>query len=252
VSGDAVFMLQGVGVRFGVRPALSSVDLRIDGGERVAVIGPSGAGKSTLLNVLNGMVVPTDGRVCVLGKDPAILHERELRRLRSQIGTVHQRLNLVGPLRAVHNAAAGRLGRTSTARALASLVTGRGLDDAINALVRVGLGDRRDERTDRLSGGEQQRVAIARLLVQRPVATLADEPVSSLDPARARMVMDLLMGVTAEIDTTLVVSLHDVDLALERFDRVVAVRDGTIAFDVPPDRVRPEMIGALYAQGEAS
>lgn len=252
MSDDAVsrvptFELVGAGVRFGPTRALSGLDLAVGPGERVAVIGPSGAGKSSLIGLLNGTLAPTEGRVRVLGRDLAGVSPRELRRVQRQLGTIHQQFDLVEQLRAVHNVNAGRLGSWSLARAVVSLLVPRDVDRARRALERVGIGDKLYERTGNLSGGEQQRVAIARVLVQRPAAVLADEPLASLDPARGREIMDLLHDISREMGTTLLASLHDVDIALERFERVVGLREGRVAFDAPPAQVPPAAIDALYA-----
>jgi phosphonate transport system ATP-binding protein len=209
------------------------VDLEVGSGERVAVVGASGAGKSTLLGVLNGSVAPTAGTVRVLGADPGALRGRELRRLRARTGTVHQHLELVGPLRVVHNVNAGRLGTWSAARALRSLVQPQGLDDVRTALERVGLTERMFERTDRLSGGQRQRVALARLLVQRPELVLADEPASALDPALADQALELLAGLAADRGGALIACLHDPALALRHCDRVVGLAGGRVTLDAP-------------------
>lgn len=202
-------------------------------GERVAVVGASGAGKSTLLGVLNGAVVPTAGAVRVLGRDPATLRGRELRRLRARTGSVHQQLELAGALRVVHNVNAGRLGSWPAARAAWSLVRPQGVDEVRAALERVGLAGRVFERTDRLSGGERQRVALARLLVQRPELVLADEPASALDPALADLALGLLGELASVRGGALLACLHDPALALRHCDRVVGLADGRIVLDAP-------------------
>ncbi len=225
--------LTGVEVRFGGTTALAGVDLTVAAGERVAVVGASGAGKSTLLNVLNGAVLPTAGEVRVLGSDPAALGRRALRRLRARTGTVHQHLELVGPLRVVHNVNAGRLAHWSAARAAWSLVQPWGVDEVRWALDQVGLADRLYERTDRLSGGQRQRVALARLMVQEPELVLADEPASALDPVLADLALELLGGLAVRRGGALLASLHDPALALRHCDRVVGLVDGRITLDAP-------------------
>jgi phosphonate transport system ATP-binding protein len=209
------------------------VDLTVTAGERVAVVGASGAGKSTLLGVLNGSVPPTAGAVRVLGDDPTALRGRALRQLRARTGTVHQHLELVGPLRVVHNVNAGRLAGWSPGRAFWSLVRPQGVEEVRTALERVGLGDRLYERTDRLSGGQRQRVALARLLVQRPELVLADEPASALDPALADQALELLGELAVERSGALLACLHDPALALRHCDRVVGLVDGRVALDAP-------------------
>jgi phosphonate transport system ATP-binding protein len=205
----------------------------VHAGERIAVVGPSGAGKSTLLGVLNGSVAPTAGSVRVLGLDPAGLRGRALRELRARTGTMHQHLELVGPLRVVHNVNAGRLASWSPARAAWSLLQPQGAPEVRAALQRVGLADRIFERTDRLSGGQRQRVALARLLVQRPELVLADEPASALDPALAESALALLAELALTHDGALLACLHDPALALRHCDRVVGLADGQITLDTP-------------------
>ena len=237
-------MLDRVTVVRSGTPALREVSLRVRSGERVALLGPSGAGKSTLLGLLDGTVEATSGEVVVLGEPVARLAPRDRRRLRARVGTVHQRLELVGQLRVVHNVNAGRLGRWSLPRAAWSLVRPQGLPEVLAALDQVGLADRVFDRTDELSGGQQQRVALARVAVQGPDLVLADEPVSSLDPALAARVLDLLTAVTA--GRSLVASLHDPALAALRFDRLVGLRDGRVVFDLPPSAVHSALLEDLY------
>lgn len=233
-------------MRYGALAALSNVDIRVTAGERVAVVGPSGAGKSTLLGLLNGTVTPTAGRVEVLGRDVAALRGRELRAVQRQVGAIRQQFDLVGPLRVVHNVNAGRLGQWSLLRAAVSLVSPRDTAVVAEALRRVGVEDKLHERVDRLSGGQQQRVALARVLVQDPSVILADEPISSLDPARGREVMDLLRDLALELGKTLVVSVHAFEYALTHFDRVIGLREGRVLFDAPAGEVGPEIAGDLY------
>lgn len=242
----AVFALAGVSVRYGRGAALSDVDLMVRAGERVAVIGPSGAGKSTLLSLLNGTLTPTTGTVSVLGADTATVSGRELRRVQRRLGTISQRFDLVEQLRVVHNVNAGCLGSWPFWKAAVSLVVPRDVQRARQALERVGIGEKLHARTGDLSGGEQQRVAIARVLVQRPVAVLADEPIASLDPARGREIIDLMHDISVETGTTLLVSLHDVEMAMGRFERVVGLRDGRIAFDTTPASLAAEELTELY------
>jgi phosphonate transport system ATP-binding protein len=238
--------LRGVRVRFGSHTAVDGVDLDVRTGERVALVGPSGAGKTTVLRLCNGTVLPGEGSVSVLGVDLAAATERERRSVRRRIGTVYQQLHLVGPLRVVHNVNAGRLATWHPVRALGSLLRPLEVEAAHDALVKVGIGDKLFERTERLSGGEQQRVALARVLRQDPDLILADEPVSSLDPARAEEVMDLLCGVVAEGTRTLLVSLHDFGLARRRCDRVIGLRRGRVVFDLPAAAVDDQMAADLY------
>jgi phosphonate transport system ATP-binding protein len=243
-----MYELVGVGKRFDRGElALAEVTLRIARGEQVALIGPSGAGKTTLFRILNLTLRPTDGHLRVDGSDVAGLAGAKLRALRRRIGTVYQQHNLVGRLRVVHNVLAGHLGRWSVARALLSLAVPQEVESATTALRRVGIADKLYARTDTLSGGQQQRVAIARVLVQDPDVILGDEPVSSLDPSLAAGLVGLLSDLSKSTGKTLLMNLHSVDLALTFFPRIVGVREGRVAFDLPPERVGSDLLDALYA-----
>jgi phosphonate transport system ATP-binding protein len=254
VTADAAswaLRLRGVSVSRGGRVALDGVDLAVHQGERVAIVGPSGAGKSTLLGLCTGALDTDAGDVEVLGQPLARATRAELVAVRRQVGTVHQQLHLVGSLRVVHNVNAGHLGRWGWWRSLRSLVHPLEVEGARAALDRVGLGDTLFVRTDRLSGGEQQRVALARVLVQDPSLVLADEPVSSLDPVRAEEVMGLLCDVVGGGGRTLVASLHDFELALRRCERIVGLRAGRVLFDLPAGAVTADHRSWLYDTGDA-
>lgn len=242
------FHCSQVQVRLGRFPALSDLDLAIGAGERVAFVGPSGAGKTTLLRVLSGSERPTSGRVEVDGVDLASLSRERLRLVRSRLGMIHQDLALVPSLRVVQNVMAGRLGRCGLFGALRTMLRPKRNDlAAVHALLeRVGIADKMFQRTDRLSGGQQQRVAVARALWQEPLALLADEPISSVDPTRGRDTVELLVALSKESGTTLVASLHDIALARTLFDRLVGLRNGRVAFDRPSADVAEEDVAALY------
>ena len=244
----AEFRLAGVSVRFGSVVALDSVDLEIGHGEAVAFVGPSGAGKTTLLRLLNGTVRPTAGQVLVDGEPLGTLSRSALRAARARIGFVHQDLNLLPNLRVVQNVAAGRLGHLSMWGAVrAMLLPARRDVERVHALLgRVGIAEKLYQRTERLSGGQRQRVAIARALYQEPAGLLADEPVSSVDPARARDTVELLARVSREERLTLCMSLHNIDLAREFFPRLVGLRGGRVVFDRPREQVGDPEFAALY------
>lgn len=242
------FALEAVGV---VHPngqrALQGVTLAAHDGERIAVIGPSGAGKTTLLRVLGAALRPGEGSVQALGASPWTLSPAPLRRLRARIGTVHQAPPIAPRLRVVSAVLAGRLGQWSTARALRSLLHPADLEGAHEALSRVAMEDRLFDRCDRLSGGQLQRVGVARTLYQRPALLLADEPVSALDPTLADATVRTLVAQSEATGATLVASLHAVDLALRWFPRIVGMRDGRVVFDRPAAEVTQAMLVALYA-----
>ncbi len=232
--------------------ALGGVTLTLRAGERLALIGPSGAGKTSLLRLAGLSLRPGEGTLQVLGQAPWQAGAAELKRLRSRIGTIHQAPPIAPRLRVVSAVLAGRLGRWSTARALASLLYPADLDGACRALERVGLAERLFDRCDRLSGGELQRVGVARVLYQQPELLLADEPVSALDPALADRTLAELVSQNESAGATLVASLHAVDLALKWFPRVVGLRAGRLMFDLPAGEVDEAMLRSLYDSEEGA
>ena len=242
------FLLRGAGVDLGGRAVLDGVDLFVAPGETLALVGPSGAGKTTLLRLFNGALRPSRGSVEFLGRDLSLLPPEELRAARARVGFVHQDHALVPNVRVVQNVVAGRLGQRGLLAGLRSLVApaAEDLTEALSVLARLGIDEKLYLRTDTLSGGEQQRVALARALFQRPVALLADEPVASVDPARARTVVDLLAKLAAERGITLVVSLHDLALAREYFPRIVGLRAGRVSFDRRTEELGDGDYRALY------
>ena len=212
------------------RVLLPGLDLVVGEGERVALVGPSGSGKTTLLRAINGQAPPRAGGVMVDGEDLYALRGAALRRARSRIGLVAQKHDLVEPLPVHVNVMAGALGRWSNLRALRYLIRAWAaeLQEGEAALAQVGLAHKLREPTSTLSGGEQQRVAIARALVQAPRLLLADEPVASLDPATAEEVLSLLTGLAHTRNMALICSLHQPELAVRHFDRVLELRDGRL------------------------
>ena len=227
--------------------ALNHVSLVLAAGERVAVIGPSGAGKTSLLRLAAASLRPSEGRVEALGANPWQLSARGLKHLRARIGLIHQAPPIPLRLRVVTAVLAGRLGAWSLRRGLASLVYPADIVGARAALAQLDLSDRLFERCDRLSGGQLQRVGIARVLYQQPELLLADEPVSALDPALADLALSQLVAQSENSGATLVASLHAVDLALKWFPRIVGMRAGDVVFDAPTASVTPQMLHELYA-----
>ena len=227
--------------------AVRKLDLKIRRGERAALIGQSGAGKTTLFRILNLTIPPTSGTLFFDGQDVGRLYGKQLREVRRRIGTIYQQHNLVPRLQVIHNVLSGKLGTWSTWKAVRSLIRPVEVDLASAALMRVGIADKLYERIETLSGGQQQRVAIARLLVQNPEVILADEPVSSVDPALAAGIVTLLIDLSHSFGKTLIMNLHSVDLALAHFPRVIGLKEGTILFDLPAAAVTDEHLTALYA-----
>jgi len=247
-SREGCFTLEGVAVRLGGVPVLTGIDLTVTRGESVALIGPSGAGKTTLLRLLTGAVRPQGGRVLLGGRNLNDAAGADLRRLRAGIGFIHQDLRLVPNLRASQNVLSGQFGRLSFLASLRLFLRPPQTDlvRVHRLLERVGIAEKMFERTDRLSGGQAQRVAIARALYQQPQLLLADEPVASIDPARARDVLALLTGICREEGLTLCVSLHDPALVREFFPRVIGLRDGRVVLDVAGGDLTDDSIAGVY------
>jgi len=232
--------------------AVSCVDVSIAAGERVAVIGPSGAGKTSLLRMLATAVRPTSGDVQLLGADPWRLGRADLRRLRARIGLVHQVPPIPLRQRVVTAVLGGRLGQWPLWKSLGSLLYPADIDGAHEVLARMEIKEKLFDRCDRLSGGQLQRVGVARVLYQRPDLILTDEPVSAVDPALSDRVISELTREAQSRGVTLVASLHAVDLALHWFPRVIGLRAGEIAFDLPPDKISDDMLRDLYASETAT
>lgn len=225
--------IEGLTIRHrkGGPPTLCELSLSVAAGERVALVGPSGSGKTTLFRAISGFVPVEAGRILIAGADITRARGRHLRAMRRDIGVIAQQHDLVDRMRVYQNVMAGALGRWSTPRALRFLLlpSRTEIEEARSALERVGIAEKLRSRTSELSGGQQQRVAIARALVQQPMVMLADEPIASLDPDLAELILSLLCRLAAETGTALLCSLHQHDQAERHFDRIVRLRDGAIA-----------------------
>jgi phosphonate transport system ATP-binding protein len=230
-------------------PALRPLTLAIAPGEQVAVIGPSGAGKTTLLHALACALKPAEGRLLLDGIDPWSLATGSLQRLRGRLFLAPQTPPLPPRQRVVTAVLAARLPQQSLWRSLRSLLYPDDIGGAFEALARFDLAPKLWERVDRLSGGERQRVALARALLAPALLWLVDEPLSALDPTRARQAIDTLTQAARERGATLVATLHQVDVAM-RFPRVIGLRDGELAFDLPGAEVTRARLAQLYAQHE--
>lgn len=231
--------------------ALDGVDLRVQAGETLVLLGANGSGKSTLQKCLTRLVAPTAGTVRVLGTEVTTASKREITRLRSDVGVVFQKINLVRELSVLTNVIHGSLGRAGSPRNwFAMTARSEQRDEAMEALERVGLAHVASRRAEQLSGGQQQRVAIARTLMQRPKMILADEPVAALDPRAGRQVMDLLWQVTQEEGLTLICTLHQLQLARAYGHRMVALREGRVDMDTYMHQVEDKQLEGLYTEEE--
>lgn len=221
---------------------LRGIDMEVAQGEFLGIIGVSGAGKSTLLRCINRLIEPTSGKILIPQSifsrhndsswmDVLALSRGELRLLRRKVGMIFQQFNIVKRLSVIENVLTGSLGYQPALKSCLRLFSVDERRRALLNLKRVGLLDHAYKRADELSGGEQQRVAIARTLMQNPVIILADEPVSSLDPKLSRVVLNILKRVCREDGITALVSLHALDLTREYADRIVGLREGRVFFD---------------------
>lgn len=237
---------EGLGKAFAGNWAVKQVTLEVPPGQVAVLLGPSGSGKSTLLRHVDGLELPTEGRVLVHGQDVGALSGQELRRLRGRIGFVFQRFELVGPLSALENVLTGALARVRGPRLGVWTYPKALRQEAMEHLDRVGLADLAAQRSDTLSGGQLQRVAIARALMQEPSVLLADEPVASLDPETASEVMCLIRQIASRDALTVLCSLHQVDLALGWGDRIVGLRQGEVVLDAPAASLSTDQVLPLY------
>ncbi|MBW5448035.1 phosphonate ABC transporter ATP-binding protein [Cohnella sp. CFH 77786] len=231
---------------------LNRVNLTIAPGEFVVIVGLSGAGKSTLLRSINRLHEITEGEILVDGKSITAASGEKLRRIRRDIGMIFQNFNLVKRSSVLRNVLSGRVGYHSTMRTLLGLFPKEDVELAHQALRRVNLGEKAYVRADQLSGGQQQRVSIARALAQEAKIILADEPVASLDPLTTRQVMDDLRRINRESGITMVVNLHDVELAREYATRIIGMRVGSVVFDGPAETATDEAFAGIYGSAAES
>jgi phosphonate transport system ATP-binding protein len=236
--------------RAGAAPAIRSLNLGVAAGEHVAVIGPSGAGKTTLLQVLACALPPAEGKFQLDGQTPWALPRKALQALRGQLFLAPQVPPLPPRQRVVTAVLAGRLPAQNLAASVRSLFYPSDIPAAHEALERFDLADKLFERVDRLSGGERQRVGLARALLAPAKLWLIDEPLSALDPTRATLATQALTRGASERGVSLVATLHQVDMALAHFPRIVGLRGGELVFDLPTAQVTQAMLDRLYAQFE--
>jgi phosphonate transport system ATP-binding protein len=244
---NPVVRVEALNVMAGGRNLLADMTFIASPRERIAIIGANGAGKTTLLKTLTGMMLPVSGTVEVLGKPvSAQMAPIELRQLRTRIGQVFQGLHLAGRLSALENVLIGALGRSPSMLTCARLFPGHERDRARAALESVGIAHLAPLRLDRLSGGERQKVAVARALNQDPELILADEPTANLDPIAAREIADLLARLAEERGLALITVAHTLSLLPNLAERVIGLKSGRILFDQPIDTVDEIQMQQLY------
>jgi len=243
---ESILEIRNLTKRYKDVTALDNVSLSIRRGEFVSIIGRSGAGKTTLLRCINRMVDASGGQVILNGVDVCRLTFGELRRIRSRIGMIFQHYNLVQRLTVMENVLHGRLGYKRTLDGMIGHYTREEKMLAVRTLLMLGLVEQMYKRCDELSGGQKQRVGIARALVQEPHLILCDEPIASLDPGSAKIIMDHLRKACDDFGITIIVNLHQVDVAIKYSDRVLGISAGKLVYDGSPRALSRDMIHEIF------
>lgn len=241
-----MFKLDGVTRKFGLLTAVDAVTLDIPDGQMVGVIGRSGAGKSTLLRMLNRLVDPNGGKIVFRDTEVSALSGSALRSWRRDCAMVFQQFNLVPRLDVVSNVLHGTLNARSTLSTVFNLFPKADILRAIDILERLGVAEHAMKRAEALSGGQQQRVAIARALMQSPKVLLADEPIASLDPLNAKIVMDALKGINEREGITVITNLHTLDTARTYCERIIGMSQGRVVFDGTADELTADAVREIY------
>ncbi|ACS58669.1 phosphonate ABC transporter, ATPase subunit [Rhizobium leguminosarum bv. trifolii WSM1325] len=241
-----MFELKNVTRRFGKKLAVDSVTLAIPQGQMVGIIGRSGAGKSTLLRMINRLQEPSSGSVHFAGVEVSGLRGQALRNWQRDCAMIFQQFNLVPRLDVLTNVMLGRLNHRSTLMSLLNIFTREERVHAIAALERLGIEQTALQAAGTLSGGQQQRVAIARALLQNPKMVLADEPIASLDPLNAKIVMDALRDINEREGITVITNLHTLDTARNYCERIVGMAGGRVVFDGKPAELTAEAVKEIY------
>lgn len=230
----------------GNKKVLKDVTFDIRRGEVLSIIGPSGAGKSTLLRVINRMIEPSDGQITFQGEDTLAMKGQRLRSMRTDIGMIFQHYNLVDRSSVFENVLHGLLGYKNSLQGIFSLYSEAEKQRALEIISELGIKEQIYKRCDELSGGQKQRVGIARALIQDPKIILCDEPIASLDPNASKTIMEYLRRISRERDITIIVNLHQLDVAKQYSDRIIGLNDGNIVFNDGPEAIDDETISRIY------
>lgn len=228
------------------KTVLKDVSFNIKQGELLSIIGPSGAGKSTLLRSINRMIEPTSGNITFDNKNISNVKGKELRKMRTNIGMIFQHYNLVDRLSVFENVLHGTLGYKNSLQGIFSLYSESEKEEALDIITELGIQDHIYKRCDELSGGQKQRVGIARALVQKPKIILCDEPIASLDPSSSRVIMEHLRKICNEKGITVIVNLHQVDVAKNYSDRIIGLNSGEVVYNGHPTDIDKEVIQSIY------
>ena len=224
-------------------PALKGINLKIKKGEFVSILGPSGSGKTTLLRSINGLETITGGEIFF---DKILVNEKSIQKVQKKTGMIFQEFNLVNNLTALNNVLTGLLNESNKFLSLFYIFSKKQKIEALRSLETVGLLNKSYNRSDELSGGQRQRVGIARAIIKKPILLLADEPVASLDPKAANLILSLLKKINQEYGTTILCNLHQVDLAKKYSDRIVGLMDGKVVFDEMSSNLNNTFLDKLY------
>ena len=225
-------------------PALKGVNLKINKGEFVSILGRSGSGKTTLLRSINGLEKASGGEIYLDNKQ---VNFETINEVQNKTGMIFQEFNLVNNLSAINNVLTGLLNSSNKFLSLFYLFSKDQKIDALKSLETVGLLEKSYNRSDELSGGQRQRVGIARAIIKKPLLLLADEPVASLDPKAADLILSLLKKINKEYGTTILCNLHQVDLAKKYSDRVVGLVDGKVIFNEKSNDIDKNYLEKIYA-----
>ena len=238
--------IKNLTVEYGNFRAIDNVSFTVKDGEFVAVIGSSGGGKSSLMKAINLLVKPKSGSIKIDDEEMTELSSRKLRMKRRKIGFVFQDYNLIDRLSVIENVLTGRLGYKSSLKSLLGIFSKEEYENAEKALEKVGLSEKLFVRGDELSGGQKQRVAIAKALVQEPKIILADEPVASLDVNSSKIIMEYFKEINRVQGITVIINIHDVNIALKYADRVIALKKGKIVFDGKGSEITDDVLKRVY------
>ncbi len=249
-QAPATLELHDLTRRFGPKTAVDRVSLSVPPGQMLGILGRSGAGKSTLLRMINRLIEPSEGRISYGTTEVTALKGKALRDWRTNCAMIFQQFNLIPRLDVLTNVLMGRLNHRPTLSSLLGLFSEPERALALQALERFDLLETALVRAGQISGGQQQRVAICRALLQQPRLLLADEPIASLDPQNARVVMDALRRINLEDGLTVLCNLHHIDTARTYCDRIVAMHSGHIVFDGPPSGLTPDRVRDIYGVSE--
>ncbi len=247
--GTGMLTVDKLTKQFGTKNAVDAVSFTVDAPMMIGIIGRSGAGKSPLLRMMNRWADATSGSITFQGQDVSMLTGGAKRAWQSQCAMIFQQFNLVPRMDVVSNVLHGTLNRRSAVMTMFNLYPRADIHRAIDILGRLGIAEQAAKRAEALSGGQQQRVAIARALMQDPKIILADEPIASLDPMNAQIVMDTLRRIHEEDNRTVICNLHTLDTARRYCDRVIGMRDGRVVFDGRPDQLTTDVAREIYGAG---